>query len=162
VELGYPGGRRMKKGMNNKGISLIELISAIAILSIVAFASFTLLIFSVRSNNWIVTGAAAAQDADLLNKRLEVCFQTASFPSKTDDCEIALSEVSFADDKQLQYEEGVLSLVGENDSSELLQDNLQAFQIVKIENKSLIRVSYSIGNRRFSRLFRVNLIAETE
>ena len=59
---------------NNKGFSLMELISAIAILSIVAIAAFTLLMFSINSNNMILSGASASQDAELLNKRLELLF----------------------------------------------------------------------------------------
>ena len=52
----------------------MELISAIAILSIVAIAAFTLLIFSINSNNLILPGASASQDAELLNKLTQLSF----------------------------------------------------------------------------------------
>ena len=112
----------MIKRNTNKGFTLIELISAIAILSIVAFSAFTLLMFSIRSNNVIVTGASAAQDADLLNKRLELCFADAVL---TGDVSVSLDAIAFSDGKKLRFAENVLYFDKDSDEDEILQDNLQ-------------------------------------
>lgn len=139
----------------DKGFTLIELISAIAILSIVAFSAFTLLMFSIRSNNVIVTGASAAQDADLLNKRLELCFANAVLSDEVD--EINLEAIDCGGGKILWLDGDVLYF-GSNDpeEDEILQDNLRSFEITKVNGTNLIRVSYTIGERDFVKLFRLN------
>ena len=141
----------------NKGFTLIELISAIAILSIVAFSAFTLLMFSIRSNNVIVTGASAAQDADLLNKRLELCFADAVL---TGDVSVSLDAIDFSDGKKLRFAENVLYFGNGSDEAEILQDNLQSFEITPVNDTDLVRVSYTIGERNFVKLFRLNTAAE--
>ena len=141
----------------NKGFTLIELISAIAILSIVAFSAFTLLMFSIRSNNVIVTGASAAQDADLLNKRLELCFADAVL---TGDVSVSLDAIDFSDGKKLRFAENVLYFGNGSDEDDILQDNLQSFEITPVNDTDLVRVSYTIGERNFVKLFRLNTAAE--
>ena len=141
----------------DKGFTLIELISAIAILSIVAFSAFTLLMFSIRSNNVIVTGASAAQDADLLNKRLELCFADAVL---TGDVSVSLDAIDFSDGKKLRFAENVLYFDKGSDEDEILQDNLQSFEITPVNGTDLVRVSYTIGERNFVKLFRLNTTAE--
>ncbi len=153
----------MIKRNTNKGFTLIELISAIAILSIVAFSAFTLLMFSIRSNNVIVTGASAAQDADLLNKRLELCFADAVLAGEVNGDSVSLDAIDFSDGKKLRFNENVLYLgIGseESEEDEILQDNLQSFEIMKVNGTDLIRVSYTIGERNFVKLFRLNTAAE--
>ena len=46
----------MKNLRSNRGATLLELIAAVAVLSIVGLAAFTLLMFSIRTNNFIVDG----------------------------------------------------------------------------------------------------------
>lgn len=145
----------------NKGFTLIELISAIAILSIVAFSAFTLLMFSIQSNNVIVTGASAAQDADLLNKRLELCFANAVLSGEVNENEtVALAAIVFSDGKKLRFAENVLYFGNGSDDDEILQDNLQSFEITPVNGTTLVRVSYTIGERNFVKLFRLNTAAE--
>lgn len=145
----------MVKRNTDKGFTLIELISSIAILSIVAFSAFTLLMFSIRSNNVIVTGASAAQDADLLNKRLELCFADPVLTGAVNG-----NSVSFSDGKELRFAENVLYFGNGSDDDEILQDNLQSFEIMKVNGTDLIRVSYTIGERNFVKLFRLNTAVE--
>ena len=150
----------------DKGFTLIELISAIAMLSIVAFSAFTLLMFSIRSNNVIVTGASAAQDADLLNKRLELCFADAVLTGDVNvngngnGNGVLLDAIDFSDGKKLRFAENVLYFGNGSDDDEILQDNLQSFEIMKVNGTDLIRVSYTIGERNFVKLFRLNTAAE--
>ena len=148
------------KRNHNKGFTLIELISAIAILSIVAFSAFTLLMFSIRSNNVIVTGASAAQDADLLNKRLELCFADAVLTGDVNGNSVSLDAIAFSDGKKLCFAENVLYFDKGSDEDEILQDNLQSFEITPVNGTSLVRVSYTIGERNFVKLFRLNTAAE--
>ena len=144
----------------DKGFTLIELISAIAILSIVAFSAFTLLMFSIRSNNVIVTGASAAQDADLLNKRLELCFADAVLTGDVNGNSVSLDAIAFSDGKKLRFAENVLYFGNGSDEAEILQDNLQSFEITPVNDTDLVRVSYTIGERNFVKLFRLNTAAE--
>ena len=150
----------MIKRNTDKGFTLIELISAIAILSIVAFSAFTLLLFSIRSNNLIVTGASAAQDADLLNKRLELCFAEAVLTGDVNGNSVSLEAIDFSDGKKLCFAENVLYFDKDSDEDEILQDNLQSFEITPVNGTALVRVSYTIGERNFVKLFRLNTAAE--
>lgn len=158
---------------NNKGFSLMELISAIAILSIVAIAAFTLLMFSINSNNMILAGASASQDAELLNKRLELLFGDEDIYLEIADTE-ELEEVIFYEKVTVKDEEtypetgkklilsnGKLTYRDEA-SAELLQENLSGFSISSVNGTSLIKISYSIGDHQFTKLFRVNFVPEND
>ena len=156
---------------NNKGFTLMEMISAIAILSIVAIAAFTLLMFSINSNNLILAGASASQDAELLNKRLELLFADQHISHEIADTE-ELEEVLFYEKVTVQGEETypetgkklILSngqlTYDDGTSVELLQENLSNFSISSVNGTSLIKISYSIGDHQFTKLFRVNFVPE--
>lgn len=155
---------------NNKGFSLMELISAIAILSIVAIAAFTLLMFSINSNNMILAGASASQDAELLNKRLELLFGDEDIYLEIADTEevIFYEKVTVKDEetypetgKKLILSNGKLTY-GDEASAELLQENLSGFSISSVNGTSLIKISYSIGDHQFTKLFRVNFVPEND
>ena len=158
---------------NNQGYTLMELISAIAILSIVAIAAFTLLMFSINSNNMILAGASASQDAELLNKRLELLFADQHISHEIADT-VDLEEVIFYEKVTVQDEETypetgkklILSngklTYGDEASAELLQENLSDFSISSVNGTSLIKISYSIGDHHFTKLFRVNFVPEND
>lgn len=159
------GGEIMNRlPRNNKGVTLIELISAIAILSIVAFSAFTLLMFSIRSHNFIMSGSSAAQDADLLNKRLELLFTdsvTVELAETDEEKVITLSyENGTEDETTLCIEDGNLVFT-DGDSNEVWQENLSDFKAEPVGETGLLKVSYTIGNRSFMKLFRVSKIAKT-
>lgn len=165
------------KRNHNKGFTLIELISAIAILSIVGISAFTLLMFSIRSNNVIVTGTSAAQDADLLNKRLKILLEPENcyIRVETPEQESVSTVIRFYSllekiEGKIEYvptgesliytSDGILKLVkNTEDGFELLQDNLTSFEAELVPDTNLLRISYSIGDREFTKLFRVNLAA---
>ena len=155
------------KRNHDKGFTLIELISAIAILSIVGISAFTLLMFSIRSNNVIVTGTSAAQDADLLNKRLEILFEDTKvvlMPEDKSENETwqRIKLVPMQDEESEAYLEVVgnaLQYSFPPAKPEIYQDNLSFFEIRLIPDTNLLRISYSIGDREFTKLFRVNLAA---
>ena len=158
---------------NDKGFSLMELISAIAILSIVAIAAFTLLMFSINSNNMILAGASASQDAELLNKRLELLFADQHISHEIAETG-ELEEVIFYEKVTVQGEETypdtgkklILSTgkltYGDEASAELLQENLSEFSISSVNGTSLIKISYFIGDHQFTKLFRVNFVPEND
>ena len=160
---------------NNKGFSLMELISAIAILSIVAIAAFTLLMFSINSNNMILAGASASQDAELLNKRLESLFvdedKKVFIKVNKDTYEITFYSEnvskSNSDARYVPTDETLLlqdnSLYFRKASSyELLQDNFFNYKVETIDKTNLIKISYSIGDHQFTKLFRVNFVPEND
>ena len=152
------------KRNHNKGFTLIELISAIAILSIVGISAFTLLMFSIRSNNLIVTGTSAAQDADLLNKRLEILFEDTKvvlMPEDKSENETwqRIKLVPMQDEEieaYLEVVDNALQYSVPPAEPEIYQDNLSFFEIRLIPDTNLLRISYSIGDREFTKLFRVN------
>jgi prepilin-type N-terminal cleavage/methylation domain-containing protein len=155
---------------NDKGFSLMELISAIAILSIVAIAAFTLLMFSINSNNMILAGASASQDAELLNKRLKLLFADPHIYLETGELEevIFYEKVTVQDEetypetgKKLILSNGKLTY-GDEASAELLQENLSDFSISSVNGTSLIKISYSIGDHQFTKLFRVNFVPKPD
>ena len=153
---------------NNQGYTLMELISAIAILSIVAIAAFTLLMFSINSNNMILAGASASQDAELLNKRLESLFGDEDIYLEIADteevifCEKVQDEETYPETgKKLILSNGKLTY-GDETSAELLQENLSNFSISSVNGTSLIKISYSIGDHQFTKLFRVNFVPEND
>ena len=153
------------KRNHNKGFTLIELISAIAILSIVGISAFTLLMFSIRSNNLIVTGTSASQDADLLNKRLEILFEDTKvvlMPGDKSENETwqRIKVVPMQDEEieaYLEVVDNALQYSLPPAKPEIYQDNLSFFEIRLIPDTNLLRISYSIGDREFTKLFRVNL-----
>lgn len=159
---------------NNKGFTLMEMISAIAILSIVAIAAFTLLMFSINSNNMILAGASASQDAELLNKRLELLFgdedENVFIKVDNDTYEITFysEKVSEIDPDARDYvPTDEILLLQDNSlyfckasSRELLQDNFFEYKVETIDKTNLIKISYSIGDHQFTKLFRVNFVPE--
>lgn len=161
---------------NNKGFSLMELISAIAILSIVAIAAFTLLMFSINSNNMILAGASASQDAELLNKRLESLFvdedKKVFIKVDNDTYEITFysKNVSKSNSDARDYVPTGETLLlqdnslyfGKTSSRELLQDNFFEYKVETIDKTNLIKISYSIGDHQFTKLFRVNFVPEND
>ena len=161
---------------NNKGFSLVELISAIAILSIVAIAAFTLLMFSINSNNMILAGASASQDAELLNKRLELLFgdedENVFIKVDKDTYEITFhSEIvseSNSDARDYVPTDEILLLQDNSlyfckaSSCELLQDNFFNYKVETIDKTNLIKISYSIGDHHFTKLFRVKFVPEPD
>ena len=154
----------MRNTSNNKGFSLIELISAIAILSIVAISAFTLLMFSINSNNMILSGASASRDAELLNKRLELLFGDQYISIEEELCVIKLYEVQedvySPTGEELFYDGGTLTFGAE--SPELLQENLSSFSVSQVEGTSLIKISYTIGDHSFTKLFSVKDVLNFE
>ena len=153
---------------NNKGFTLMEMISAIAILSIVAIAAFTLLMFSINSNNMILAGASASQDAELLNKRLELLFGDEDIYLEIADTEEVIFYEKVQDEetypeagKKLILSNGKLTY-GDETSAELLQENLSEFSISSVNGTSLIKISYSIGDHQFTKLFRVKFVPEPD
>lgn len=160
---------------NNKGFTLIEMISAIAILSIVAIAAFTLLMFSINSNNMILAGASASQDAELLNKRLESLFvdedKNVFIKVDNDTYEITFySENVSENDPDARYvPTDEILLLQDNSlyfckasSRELLQDNFFNYKVETIDKTNLIKISYSIGDHHFTKLFRVNFVPKPD
>lgn len=148
----------------------MELISAIAILSIVAIAAFTLLMFSINSNNMILAGASASQDAELLNKRLAILFDKhyVSIEDSTEgeEVEFSLERISFyekedysqeTNPKSIEFDNEVLSIGGN-----VCHENLSNFSISSVNGTSLIKISYSIGDHQFTKLFRVNFVPEND
>lgn len=155
---------------NNKGFSLMELISAIAILSIVAISAFTLLMFSINSNNMILAGASASQDAELLNKRLESLFVDQHIYLETGELEEVIFYKKITVQGEETYPETGKKLIlsngkltyGDEASAELLQENLSEFSISSVNGTSLIKISYSIGDHQFTKLFRVKFVPEPD
>ena len=152
----------------------MELISAIAILSIVAIAAFTLLMFSINSNNMILAGASASQDAELLNKRLESLFvdedKKVFIKVDNDTYEITFysKNVSKSNSDARDYVPTGETLLlqdnslyfGKTSSRELLQDNFFEYKVETIDKTNLIKISYSIGDHQFTKLFRVKFVPE--
>ena len=156
---------------NNQGYTLMELISAIAILSIVAIAAFTLLMFSINSNNMILSGASASRDAELLNKRLDLLLADQYISLEIAEngelsgvlfYEVEQDKVTYSQTaKKLILSNGKLTY-GDETSVELLQENLSDFSISSVNGTSLIKISYSIGDHHFTKLFRVNFVPKPD
>jgi hypothetical protein len=51
---------------------------------------------------------------------------------------------------------------GDETSAELLQENLSDFSISSVNGTSLIKISYSIGDHQFTKLFRVKFVPEPD
>lgn len=151
----------MKTTRSNCGATLIELIASIAVLSIVGLASFTLLMFSIRTNNFIVTGSTASKDADLLNSRLELLFDEVVDVPEPIDGKYRLPLAATTEGGEVKHCE--LSV---NDTTllcdeEVFQEGVTSFLIERISGTSLIRVSYTIDDREFVKLFRLCELPET-
>ena len=158
---------------NNQGYTLMELISAIAILSIVAIAAFTLLMFSINSNNMILSGASASQDAELLNKRLDLLFEdvyiSLEIAENGEMSDVLFYEKVTVQDEETYHETGKKLILSngkltydDGTTAELLQENLSDFSISSVNGTSLVKISYSIGDHLFTKLFRVNFVPEDE
>jgi hypothetical protein len=121
----------------------------------------------------ILAGASASQDAELLNKRLKLLFADQHIYLEIADTE-ELEEVIFYEKVTVQDEETypetgkklILSngklTYGDEASAELLQENLSDFSISSVNGTSLIKISYSIGDHHFTKLFRVNFVPEND
>ena len=145
----------MKKLRSNRGATLIELIASIAVLSIVGLASFTLLMFSIRTNNFIITGSTASKDADLLNRRLELLFdEVADVPQSLNEkyyLPRSVAEVGGeVEHYVLSWEDTTLYCDGE-----IYQEDISAFLLEHIPGTSLVRASYTIDERDFVKIFRL-------
>ena len=136
---------------NNQGYTLMELISAIAILSIVAIAAFTLLMFSINSNNTILSGASASRDAELLNKRLDLLFEdvyiSLEIAENGEMSDVLFYEKVTVQDEETYHETGkklILSngklTYGDETSVELLQEHLSDFSISSVNGTSLVKI----------------------
>lgn len=138
---------------HNRGATLIELIASVAVLSIIGICCYTLLMFSIRTNNIILTGTSAYRDAELLNDRLEYLFNNSSVLVKTTE------ENDTSDESDAESENDVVTLVLEDESTIVLtcigsslwqgetelQDRITFFSADVIEEAGLIRIRYTIG-----------------
>lgn len=123
---------------SNRGATLIELITAIAILSIVSISCFTLLMFSIRTNSFITLGTNACRDAELLNIRLEAMLKDAEVKVSIEN-----DSLEFIDEKQFCYSDGEQLCY----DGTLIQENVTNFKCVPIEGTNLIRITYTIDER---------------
>ena len=144
----------MKSLRSNRGATLLELVAAVAVLSIVGLSAFALLMFSIRTNNYIVDGSAATQDANLLNSRLELFFDDKITVESTEEGQYSVFLITSEDE-----EAKMVSLTFEGDTlkcdDEIVCNGLSAFKIDKVNGTRLIRVSYTIEERSFVKLFRL-------
>ena len=148
----------MKKLRSNRGATLLELIAAVAIFSIVGLTSFALLMFSIRTNDYIVDGADATGDSNLLNARLALFFNdkiTVAETAEEGQYSVSLvpaDEGSSPEQVLLTFDcaQGTL-FCGE----EIFCEDLSAFSLEPIAGTNLIRASYSIGEREYVKLFRL-------
>ena len=137
---------------SNRGATLIELISSIAIFSILGISCFTLLMFSIRTNNTILEETAACRDAEVLNERLGVLLKDAivvveddfdfeNGPIQTINIRILNSEDEY-ETLSLKFDGGTLM---QGDS--VLQDDVTdcSFQLFSKET-NLIRIQYIIND----------------
>ncbi len=62
---------------DQRGMTLLELLVAVAILSVVSIASVSLLLFCIRTNSFIITGSSSSVRSDQLNARLATYFSAA-------------------------------------------------------------------------------------
>lgn len=126
--------------VSNRGATLIELITSIAILSVVGISCFMLLMFSIRTNTFIVTGTSACRDAEVLNNRLEHLLKDAEVSVEEKEAKIIIKDNN-GNEVVLQWIDGsILQL----DGSEI-QEDITDFEIEPIE-KTLLRISYTIDN----------------
>ncbi len=137
----------MKKLCNfNRGATLIELITSIAILSIVGVSCFTLLMFSIRTNNFILTGTNACRDAELINDRLELAFEDKEIFIESASNEGVFSNITFtinSEDSGLSFEWNGSTL---SYLDETIQQNITGFNYEIIENTNLLRITYTIDD----------------
>lgn len=147
----------MKNFLNeNRGVTLIELITSIAVLSIVAVSSFTLLMFSIRTNTFIVTGSALSRDSDLLNDRLSLLLRDYKI-SVSDDEVFFFEATSFNETEQdVDHSAGRLLLEGEElvyypdetkTDGQVLEDCVTRFHVTIVEESgTLLRIEYTLDD----------------
>ncbi len=129
--------------VSNRGATLIELITSIAILSIVGLSCFTLLMFSIRTNRLIFASNSACRDAEVLNDRLEVLFQNATIAiDDTAENIVAFDLDGNKETVELTWSDSTL-MQGEE---MLLQDGITDFSAEIIEGTKLLRVQYTIDD----------------
>lgn len=135
----------------NRGVTLIELITSIAVLSIVAVSSFTLFMFSIRTNSFIVTGSALSRDSDLLNDRLSLLLRDYKLIVSDKD------EISFEDTEPggdhsggkllLEGEEFVYYPDGTKTDRQVLEDCVTRFHVTIVEEGgTLLRIEYTLDD----------------
>ena len=144
----------MKILRSNRGATLLELVAAIAIFSVVGLAAFTLLMFSIRTNNYIVDISESTQEANLLNTRLELFFEDKVAVAR-DYNEGTYGFLHFPADNSKQY--FLLTFEGNTlkCGKQVFSEKLSRFSLEKIKGTNLIQVSYSIGEREFTKIFRL-------
>jgi len=144
---------------DNRGATLIELISSIAILSIIGICCSMLLMFSIKTNNYILTGTSAYKDASLLNDRLEQVFANAtividdtgntveSSDENTDEITDEIESVWLDLGGETPVE---LKLVGSSScqGDAVLQDYIDDLSFKLYQDAGLVRVRYTIGSSR--------------
>ena len=146
----------MKILRSNRGATILELVAAIAIFSVVGLAAFTLLMFSIRTNNYIVDISDSTQEANLLNTRLELFFEDkiAAVGGKDDSTYGFLRLPSEHNEPReyflLTFESNTLKC-----GEEVFSEKLSGFSLERIKGTKLIHVAYSIGDREFTKIFRL-------
>lgn len=126
---------------DRRGATLIELIASVAILSIVALSCFILLMFSIRTNSFIVTGSSFSQDSDLLNERLALLLKDAEVTVDGDAVLVAVGEdtvgLLFLQGEELVYQPA-------DGERQILEDNISGFEAEIVEEDGvLLRIEYT-------------------
>lgn len=132
---------------SNRGATLIELISSIAILSIVGLSCFTLLMFSIRTNQFIFSSSSACRDAEVLNDRLEFLLRDATIRIDASDEDIICimlcdSEVNRAENDIVWYRDSLDLKQGDS----VLQDKINDFSAEIIDGTNLVCIKYTIDD----------------
>jgi type II secretory pathway pseudopilin PulG len=148
----------MKKLRSNRGATLLELIASVAVLSIVGFAAFTLLMFSIRTNDFIVDGSVATKDAELLNRRFDQLFEMVYAQELITDGEATEYQLALLPtEEDGEIASTVLALRGDNlyCGDTVYCEGVAAFKLETVYATRLVRISYTIGERAFVKLFRL-------
>ena len=146
----------MKILRSNRGATILELVATIAIFSVVGLAAFPLLMFSIRTNNYIVDISDATQDANLLNTRLELFFED-KIAAARDYHEGTYGFLCLPSEHNEPREYFLLTFEGNTlkCGEEVFSDKLSRFSLARIKGTKLIHVTYSIGDREFTKIFRL-------
>lgn len=132
---------------SNRGATLIELISSVAILAIIGLSCFTLLMFSIRTNQFIFSSNSACRDAEVLNDRLEFLLRDATVLIDTSNedyiCIILCdSEENLAENDIVWYRNS-LEL---RQDADVLQDKIDDFSAEIIDGTNLVCIKYTIDD----------------
>lgn len=128
---------------SNRGATLIELISSVAILAIIGLSCFTLLMFSIRTNQFIFSSNSACRDAEVLNDRLEFLLRDATVLMETEICIVLCDETENIPDNDIIWDQESQTL---KQGDEVLQDNITAFSVKRIDGINLVCVKYTIDD----------------